>query len=242
MLGGEARQKARDEFPENDPSGEAGHRWESVPAWQRMIARLKALVSLWDLVRVGDEGGLTALLVVTEEAITQGLGGIVRVRFSPTALSPDLEDSSGEVLLNVDEQWLRDLVLLAQDFLIEHVNRLLRDEVFWGLAHTFHESEIYLRPDPASLYGSMLFQFALAIAGKKDYRTCAVCGRWFELVPPATRVTRQTCSNACRQRQYRERLEQARKLHAKGQNAKQIAKELETDVNTVKRWITNRRG
>jgi hypothetical protein len=90
---------------------------------------------------------------------------------------------------------------------------------------------------PADLQGALFLQFAMAIHGNKNYRKCAVCGKWMELVPPATRITRQTCSNACRQQLYRQRFDRAREMASKGKSPREIAAKLETDLATVKRWL-----
>jgi hypothetical protein len=90
---------------------------------------------------------------------------------------------------------------------------------------------------PRSLIGAAWLQLARAVAGEKDYRTCVVCGRWFEVSPAVNRIDRSTCSNACRQRQYRQRKERARELARKGKSVRLIAAELDTDMKTVRGWV-----
>ena len=83
----------------------------------------------------------------------------------------------------------------------------------------------------------MCLQFALALACDKHYQRCASCGKWYELLPGVNRADRQTCSQLCRTRLYRQRMEQARALHAEGKTARAIARALDAKVDAVTKWI-----
>jgi DNA-binding NarL/FixJ family response regulator len=80
---------------------------------------------------------------------------------------------------------------------------------------------------------------ARAIDGDRRYQQCPVCRRWFELTPGVHRADKLTCSQACRTRAYRHRQEKAVQLHAEGRTVRQIAKEIGSDVKTVRGWIQN---
>jgi hypothetical protein len=104
-----------------------------------------------------------------------------------------------------------------------------------------------LRVRPSSLWGAIMVQFAQAVAGDKKHRRCPVCGRWFELGQPdesgrQSRADKLTCSPSCRTRGYRVRQDRARALHAEGWSPKRIAKELGSDVTTVRAWLKKREG
>jgi hypothetical protein len=58
---------------------------------------------------------------------------------------------------------------------------------------------------PATLAGALWLQFALAIDGDRDYRSCVTCGRFYELDPAVARTNRIYCMDACRMRAYRQR-------------------------------------
>ena len=90
---------------------------------------------------------------------------------------------------------------------------------------------------PSSLLGALWLQFALAIGGEKKYRECATCGMWLELSRAAFRTSRHYCSEGCRSRAYRGRMEAARKLALAGKTAKEIAEKLGSDVKTVRGWL-----
>jgi hypothetical protein len=93
---------------------------------------------------------------------------------------------------------------------------------------------------PLTLRGVLWLQFAQAVSGNKEFRTCRTCREWFKVSPESARTNRQFCSEACRSRAYRGRKEQAQRLAAEGRSPKDIAAELGSDVKTVRGWI--RRG
>jgi hypothetical protein len=53
----------------------------------------------------------------------------------------------------------------------------------------------------SSLIGAMWLQFALAVDGNREYRSCPECGEWWDSTE--TRSDRQTCSDRCRKRRHR---------------------------------------
>jgi hypothetical protein len=139
-------------------------------------------------------------------------------------------------------------------------DRLVEDDVI-GAAYSFVTREISLqllgaRPSliylPAerrvsfsfgiyTLWGAMMLQFAEAIAGQHDYQRCAVCSRWFELAPGVNRSDRTTCSDSCRQKRQKQRRLRALALHAEGKPPREIAREVGSDVQTVRGWIERAR-
>jgi hypothetical protein len=50
------------------------------------------------------------------------------------------------------------------------------------------------------------------------------------------------CSDPCKSKDYRRRRERAQQLKTEGRAVKDIAKELETDVDTIKSWVAKRKG
>jgi predicted nucleic acid-binding Zn ribbon protein len=55
-----------------------------------------------------------------------------------------------------------------------------------------------------SLIDAMWLQLALAINGNREYRTCPVCGHWWDATE--ARSDKMTCSDRCRKRQQRAKL------------------------------------
>jgi hypothetical protein len=85
----------------------------------------------------------------------------------------------------------------------------------------------------------MWLQFAQAIGGDRKYRACKECGKWFEVSTSDTgfRINRLFCSDACESKDYRDRKARAGALKAEGRSNKDIAKELDTDVETIQKWV-----
>lgn len=75
------------------------------------------------------------------------------------------------------------------------------------LSRNSEPSEGPLRIDvvPRSLLGGIWTQFAAAVAGNLEFRSCFVCNTWFELSPETNRTNRMYCSDACRTRAHRKR-------------------------------------
>jgi hypothetical protein len=80
-------------------------------------------------------------------------------------------------------------------------------------------------------------QFAIAVAGNKEYGYCAVCGKPFEASPEVARTNRIFCGVNCRLRAYRKRQKEAVRLREAGKSLREIANVLESDISTVKGWI-----
>jgi hypothetical protein len=99
-----------------------------------------------------------------------------------------------------------------------------------------------LRMMPTDLLGGLWLQLAQTISGSKTHRACPVCRDWFEVSLQKYRKSRRYCSEPCRSLAYRGRMEQARKLAGEGKSAKEIARELGSDVKTVKGWLSKRKG
>jgi endogenous inhibitor of DNA gyrase (YacG/DUF329 family) len=97
---------------------------------------------------------------------------------------------------------------------------------------------------PHNLLGAMWLQLAEAIAGNKQHRPCKECGKWMEISTEedGRSARRLFCSDACKSRDYRRRIERARQLKAEGKSLKVIANELESDVDTIKNWVAKRKG
>ncbi len=106
--------------------------------------------------------------------------------------------------------------------------RLVLDDRRGGLA---------LRLAPQTLLGAIWLQFAQAVHGGKAFRRCGQCGAWFELSPQTARTNRLFCGGACRSKAHRGRRERACELHRQGKSVKEIARELDSDAASVKRWV-----
>lgn len=99
----------------------------------------------------------------------------------------------------------------------------------------FRQPPLHLAP--VNLLGAMWLQLARAVSGNKAFRECGRCGKPFELSPDRTRKSRKYCSERCRSRAYRVRIDAAQEMRRAGKTLGQIAAELGSDIPTVKGWV-----
>ena len=92
---------------------------------------------------------------------------------------------------------------------------------------------------PNSLVGALWLQFARAVDGRKKYERCGECKTWFEVSLDAARTNRRYCKDPCRFKAYRRRQIEARQLFGEGIALKEIAKRLDSDMATVKLWVSH---
>lgn len=132
----------------------------------------------------------------------------------------------------------------AQRLLIELTNRNLRDFCAPVLLPRPRRSDAYsLKMQPDNLVGACWWQFARLLLGEASFRPCKVCKRPIELSRDGEgfRVDREFCSPACKAKDYRSRVRQAKELFAKGKSVSQIAKALGTEAETARKWLTKKK-
>jgi hypothetical protein len=127
-------------------------------------------------------------------------------------------------------------VLAARLGLERMINRRLESHLEARFALN-PDAQMSLRVLPKNLLQAIWLQFGLAVSEGKKYRQCAVCQTWFEVAPELARTNRRFCSISCKNREYRNRQEQARQLHGEGIEVREIAKKLETTVAIVRGWV-----
>jgi hypothetical protein len=130
----------------------------------------------------------------------------------------------------------------AADYIARVVNERLAGAVVPRLVVDHDRGPPTLQLMPTTLRSALWLQFGQAVSDNKDYRRCAVCEKYFEVSPPVVRKSRQFCSDACRFKAYRGRQARARQLHVGGKGFKQIAKELNSEPQTVRKWVSGQEG
>jgi hypothetical protein len=215
---------------------------EPFGTWRLEILKMRDLTSLWDMLRANDVAGLRervrwerARVVYLRPADSDGPRPIASMK--PPGQSEEVGIRPG------------DPVRPAWAYLAGKVNLAMSGLVMSPLVYDRGHEHPVLRLRPANLLGALWAQFARAIDGDKQYRQCPACGTWMEISPApgltnakSYRTSRKTCSDKCRVWVHRQHQERARELHAAGKTAKQIAKELGSDVDTVKKWVSKRKG
>jgi hypothetical protein len=214
-------------------------RAEPLDKWVANIRQMGEAVRLWRLVQAEDLAGLA-------EVIRWAPDGLA-VYYRPLEPSSDVKEwEVGSVRNNrhlLDAAKPGDLITPARFCLMAQINQ---SQGFQGLGGFMAWDGQRCRPvvhlGTHSLHNLLWLQFALAVDGDKQYRQCRECGKWFEVSPGVNRVTRQTCSDTCRTKGFQRRREEARRLHAEGKGLKEIAEAVDSDVNTVRKWVTKRKG
>jgi hypothetical protein len=127
---------------------------------------------------------------------------------------------------------------LVQQLVNEHLQGRVSPRLLWDA----HDGRLRLYDVPHGLIGALWLQFARAIDGKRTYRRCRECPRWFELTPAIARTNKRFCSDACRFKAYRQRQDEARRLSAEGMALDEVAQRLGTDLKTVQGWVVRKTG
>jgi hypothetical protein len=233
---------------------------ELLEAWNREIVWLREAVRLWDMVREEDTGGLADVIkwegdrvhYYPPPGVEQALGG-ERWRDVPDARLPRLKERGILGSAPNPDQLRRharrgDVVVPALVFVQGLVNGQLRSHVGTVLVWDGARKRTVSQEWPRNLLAAAYLLFAQEMRSLRKPRRCPVCGRWYDLASDASdsarlrRSDRETCSTACRSKAYRRRQERARELHAAGKTAKQIARELGSELETVRGWISQRKG
>jgi hypothetical protein len=101
--------------------------------------------------------------------------------------------------------------------------------------------KVAVRINYADLLGFMFYQLGHALIGGRRFHRCTVCGKWLLLMPGINRKDRSTCSGYCRLKLHRQKVK-AHELRRAGWSPKKIAKELGSDLASVKRWLSQATG
>jgi hypothetical protein len=217
---------------------------EPFEFWRREIRTMRFANMIWEMLGERDSDDLVGHFI----AWRKDAAGPSAVQFDSHARlaqgksppAPEVRIVEPIVTREESEWFARCLkggsVLLARLGLERLVNRRLEGQ----LCATFAldpSGQMGLRVLPKNLLQAIWLQFGLAVSEDRKYRQCAVCQTWFELSPELARTNRRFCSIKCKNREYRNRQEQARQLHGEGMEPREIAKKLETTVAVVKGWI-----
>ena len=225
------------------PGGEfVGTTGETIDDWRESIRQMKEAVCLWELIHSGDRKGLQKVIQWMKDP--QGRAAVVFV--------PDkdlLEGASPQLTVIASstsfQEWMTKFIpsdpfLPATAYLLRLINAQIEGEVLVRLRYDLDQGEAVLRMVPQTLLGCLWLELANAISGDKSQRQCPGCGRWFEIQAHGSRSDKQFCSQACRNRIYRQRMAKARQWRKEGKKPKEIAETLDVDLASVKKWLSVR--
>lgn len=190
---------------------------EPFGGWLWAISTMRYVLHLWDLLRAND----TAVL---SRAIHWNDSSSVSIRDTvnpqPRYRRPkriEFHDFKKDWTFEIDELIADeehkmfsdmapgDVLIPALVFVRDQINWHLREHTSAQLNDAANASEMGIQLVPKNLFGALWLQFAQAIDDDRDYYRCTQCRKWFEVAPGSGRPDKQYCSNACRQRAYRNR-------------------------------------
>jgi hypothetical protein len=225
-----------------------GETWQD---WADHIEAMRLAVDLWDMVTARDTAGV-ARHVRWQDA-EYGEDGRKKSETGwcydsrpdlPRGQVPRTGRRTGEFIEPIPAR-PGDVLMPASRLVYRWINAYLEGTTTPKLVNA---GKVVLQIVPQNLLAAMWLQFAQAIAankGYRDFRACKECGKWFELShkqEDRRTVRREFCSDPCKSRDYRRRKDRSQELKAEGKSVKEIAKELDTDVETIKKWVGKRKG
>jgi hypothetical protein len=238
------------ELAPNEPGRLLGIWGEKHQEWAQHIDQMQRAVAIWDKVQAGDVAGLSRFIRWRRAGGTgywayDSHPDLPRIEVVPPKASPPPPGRHSQLIESVEGLFKPDDVFTPARFLVQRwVNAHLKDRASPHLLYQLEYGTQVLQIVPHNLLGAMWLQFAHAIAGNKKHRSCKECGKWIEISSEddGRSARRMFCSDSCKFRDYRRRKDRAQRLKAEGKPVKAIAKELDTDVETIKKWLTKRKG
>jgi hypothetical protein len=230
--------------PPTRQGGPIGVTGEPYDVWRTALGGLKEAVYLWDLFQQAKRDELEQIIRWDRDALGQPLAVYYvpkRDLLTNKKIAPG--DSVEIASPRSHQHWLnymgaQDYFTPAKALLLRWVNVEIGKHVAARLLYDVDKAEPVLRMVPRNLLGCLWLQLAQNISGDKTLRVCAACRKWFEIPARGSRSDKQFCSDKCRTRAYRQRMEKAKQLREQGKKPKQIAEELGVDLATVRQWIS----
>jgi hypothetical protein len=220
---------------------------EPLAAWKDEILMMRLAIDIWEAARNGDVGGLQRVISWAEH------GSGVQILSHPELPKGELPEAPAHVERALiagthlgDDVLGRfvpgDLLRPALHYVQSTINKMLEGRASPRLLWDAKRERLGLYIVPDGLIGAVWLQFARAVERDSGFRQCAECGIWFELAPGTARADKQFCSTACRTKAYRKRQAEAARLHGEGRSFEDIARQLESDPDTVRGWIERQLG
>jgi hypothetical protein len=192
---------------------------ERLDLWQSEVSAMKSAIGVWKAICDNDSPALEKFLESSPL-----FGGMSRVSTS----------GAGGRSAHSQRSWR------ALNYVQAEVNARLENHVALQLGLDTEVAEARLFLVPKNLLGALWLQFSLAVEGRKQFRECAQCAEPFEVSVDMSgkRSDARFCRQVCRVNHYRARVAEAARLHAKRLPYLEIAKRLNTNVPTVRNWVS----
>ena len=209
------------------------HTGEYLDNWEFEVAVANHVVELMDLIRAKDVTGLSRFLSWSEDGqyvkyeaeYKEAIRGFERISLEKLNANPAYPTRPPDVIRPA--MWAMQTLIN-----IRLKNYVSKPKILWDSRFR----HLTVRIIPENLISVIWLQIALAVEGDKDHRQCTQCHRWFE-VGGDLREDAKYCQQSCRSKAYRGRRKKARELAESGLKPNEIAKQLGTNIKTVKGWI-----
>jgi hypothetical protein len=205
---------------------------ETEETWKREIRQMQHTVSVGDMFRDKNVSGLSQVLHEL---------GPGRWQYKPVHDGQERIEN----IAPVDDLFVPGNIIIPAGFLVQRwINQKLASSSSPQVLYDVAAGRRVIRIMPRSLIGAMWLQLAQTIDGSRYHKPCKECSRWFEVSTESTgkRINREFCSDACKSKNYRRRKAEALELKAQGASIASIAKKLDTDQQTIKSWVSTKKG
>jgi hypothetical protein len=215
---------------------------EHVDEWVHEILLMRLAVDLWEAARRGDADHLGRMISWEPDGSAVSINThpdlqLGQLPQTPTHVHRALiagERLDPEVLTRfVPGDPIGPALHCMQGLINDHLHHRASPRLLWEQ----NRDRLGLYIVPEGLIGALWLQFARAVERDARFRQCTECTTWFEVAPGRGRADKQFCSTACRTRAYRKRQVQAARLHDEGRSIEDIARQLESEPDTVRGWI-----
>jgi hypothetical protein len=239
-----------------DVQATSGETWKD---WVLSITKMRRAVEIWDLVVAANRSGLAKFIHWQDEVrddahqvtkfacwIYDTHAHLPRGVSQPARHAVPFPGRRSEVIEPFGDLFKPGDILTPAAFLVQRwINDHLEGRVSPRLVFNTDLGKRVVQIVPKNLLAGMWLQFARAVEDNTQFRSCRECCRWFaQSHKQADRrtVRREFCSDPCKSKNYRRRKEATLRLKAEGKSVNVIASTLETDVETIKKWVGRRRG
>jgi hypothetical protein len=220
---------------------------DPLAAWTDEILTMRFAIDIWEAARSGDVGRLERVIHWQPDGSGVEIAGHPGVPAGQLPAAPARVERAWIASTHLGDDVLGrfvpgDLVKPALHYLQSKINEKLEGRASPRLLWDAERERLGLYIVPTGLIGALWLQFARAVERDSRFRQCAECGLWFELAPGTARADKLYCSTPCRTKAYRKRQSEAVRLHGEGLSVDDIARQLESDPDTVQGWIERKRG
>jgi hypothetical protein len=220
---------------------------EPLSAWSDEILTMRYAIDIWEAARTGDVASLECVINWKPDGSGVEIAGHPGVPRGQLPEAPARVERAWIASTHLGDDVLGrfvpgDLVKPALHCVQSKINEKLEGRASPRLLWDAKRERLGLYIVPDGLVGALWLQFARAVERDSRFRQCAECALWFELAPGTARADKLYCSTPCRTKAYRRRQAEAVRLHGEGRSIEDIARELDSDPDTVRGWIERKLG